>query len=75
MSVTLPTTGQANWDVPLNSALQNLDTRIVALETKLVTAPSLATSNGVTGHYSFDSSYLYICVATNTWKRIALSSW
>lgn len=34
-----------------------------------------ATSVGEAGEICWDTSYLYICVATNTWKRIALTSW
>jgi len=32
-----------------------------------------ATSSGQEGEICWDSSYLYICVATNTWKRIPLT--
>jgi hypothetical protein len=27
-----------------------------------------------TGQYTDDANYHYVCVATNTWKRVALSS-
>lgn len=30
-------------------------------------------SAGATGEICWDVSYLYICVATNTWKRIPLT--
>jgi hypothetical protein len=33
-----------------------------------------STSAGVAGTMVYNSSYLYVCVTTNTWKRIALSS-
>jgi hypothetical protein len=32
-----------------------------------------ATSAGEEGEICWDTSYLYICVATNTWKRISLT--
>lgn len=35
-------------------------------------APALATSTGKAGQIAFDSSYLYVCIATDTWKRTAL---
>ena len=38
-------------------------------------APASATSTGVAGTIAYDSSYVYICTATNTWKRVAISSW
>jgi hypothetical protein len=39
------------------------------------TAPTLSTNSGVTGTLKWDADYLYICVATDTWKRVALSGW
>ena len=42
---------------------------------QVVTAPTTATSSGITGQIAYDSNYVYICTATNTWKRSALSSW
>ena len=38
-------------------------------------APSSATSAGTAGDIRYDASYLYVCVATNTWKRSALATW
>ena len=40
-----------------------------------VAAPATAASAGVKGVYAFDSSFLYICVAANTWLRIAIATW
>jgi hypothetical protein len=37
--------------------------------------PATATSTGVAGQLAIDSVYLYVCIATNTWKRIALGAW
>jgi len=40
------------------------------------TVPSSATDTGTAGDISWDSSYIYVCTAANTWKRTAaLSSW
>jgi hypothetical protein len=38
-------------------------------------APATHTSPGVTGQIAWDSGYVYVCVATNSWKRTALSTW
>lgn len=40
-----------------------------------VVAPSSATSICTTGQYSADSSYFYICEATNTWLRTSIATW
>lgn len=37
--------------------------------------PGTAGSAGTIGQISFDGSYVYVCVATNTWKRANLSTW
>jgi hypothetical protein len=43
-----------------------------------VTSPSVpatATSAGTAGDIAWDSSYIYICTASNTWKRVAIATW
>jgi len=37
--------------------------------------PASASAPGTAGDMCWDSSYFYVCVATNTWKRVALASW
>ena len=37
--------------------------------------PASATATGNAGDICWDSNYIYVCVATNRWKRVALSSW
>jgi hypothetical protein len=37
--------------------------------------PTANNSVGTTGQISYDSSYIYICIATNTWKRANISTW
>jgi hypothetical protein len=39
---------------------------------KLGNVPTSTSYVGTTGSISFDSSYLYICVSTNTWGRVSL---
>lgn len=38
------------------------------------TGGTWATRVGVPGQMTFTNSYLYICIATNTWRRVALSA-
>lgn len=38
-------------------------------------APASATATGRKGDRAFDANYFYVCVDTNTWKRVALSTW
>jgi len=39
------------------------------------TVPASASATGTAGTISWDSSYIYICTATNTWKRVAIATW
>ena len=37
--------------------------------------PATSSSAGVTGQIQWDSNYIYVCVAPNTWKRANISTW
>ena len=37
--------------------------------------PSSASATGTTGEIAWDANYIYVCIATNTWKRVLLSTW
>jgi hypothetical protein len=37
--------------------------------------PASATATGTKGDICWDANYIYVCVATNTWKRTAISTW
>ena len=37
--------------------------------------PASATATGTTGEIQWDANYIYVCIATNTWKRVAISTW
>ena len=39
------------------------------------TAPATSSSTGQPGTIAYDSDYIYICVAANTWKRVAVVTW
>lgn len=36
--------------------------------------PSGPTAVGTAGQFAIDSNYIYVCVATNSWKRVAISN-
>lgn len=46
-----------------------------AIAPVLASVPASATATGVVGQISFDASYFYVCVATNVWKRVAITTW
>ena len=37
--------------------------------------PETSESTGDTGQIVWDDNYIYVCVATNTWKRASLATW
>ena len=60
-----------------NSASDNqiLKRSDISNVSRVVSVPETAGSTGTAGQIAVDSSYLYVCVASNTWKRVALSTW
>jgi len=39
------------------------------------TTPANSSANGIAGMVARDTNYWYVCVANNTWKRTALTTW
>ena len=54
-----------------NSRFESTKYRVSALNT----APTSASDTGVLGEIRYTSDYIYVCVATDTWKRTALATW
>ena len=52
--------------------LQINDNRIRVATAK---TPSSAADTGTAGEICWDADYIYVCTATNTWKRSAISTW
>lgn len=78
-TVTLPsTTSIGNVS---STELGYLDGVTSAIQTQLNTklafasAPATTSSTGTAGQIAYDNDYLYICVATNSWKKTALAIW
>ena len=58
---------ESSWTIPLKTTQFKLST--------LNTAPASSTATGTVGEIRIDANYIYVCVATNTWKRTALTTW
>jgi len=39
------------------------------------TTPASAAATGTTGMVVADGDYIYVCTATDTWKRVAIATW
>lgn len=46
-----------------------------AYSTLTTATPASASAAGTAGMIRFDASYIYICTATDTWKRAAIATW
>lgn len=42
---------------------------------RYVDVPGAPSSSGSEGDLALDSDYAYFCIADDTWKRVALSTW
>lgn len=70
------------WGNPTNSGISimrldvngNLSLAGTFLTLRTSFTPSSSSAAGATGTIAWDTSYLYVCTATNTWKRIALTT-
>jgi len=67
----------ANGNVGIGAVNPNARLTVVSDTMCLTTpkTPASATDTGTTGNICWDANYIYVCVATNTWKRAALTTW
>lgn len=52
-----------------------LDVNGNTIRIRTAQTPASATATGTQGQIAWDANYIYVCTATNTWKRAALSTW
>lgn len=55
------------------SAQLDVNSDIVRVRT--AKTPASASDTGNAGDICWDASYVYVCVATNSWKRVAIAAW
>lgn len=70
-------TGTINFTLSGNdiTAIVNPDLVIDSLIIANTGTPSAPTATGTTGQVLWDDSYIYVCTATDTWKRVGISTW
>ena len=52
-----------------------LDVADNKLRVRSAQTPASATAAGNQGEIAWDANFVYVCTATNTWRRAALSTW
>lgn len=67
--------GAGNVGIGTNAPTALLDVASNTVRVRTAKTPASASDTGNAGDICWDSGYVYICVATNTWKRAALSTW
>jgi hypothetical protein len=65
------TTTESTYLLDVNGQARSTQYNISALNT----APATASSTGTLGEIRITADYIYICTATNTWKRVAIATW
>jgi hypothetical protein len=70
-------TAQGNLTLPLGGDIINSSGNSIICNIPCPTSsvPVTVTSTGTAGQLAYDSSHVYVCVATNTWRRASLSTW
>ena len=87
IDITYPVAGQDNDTQGFRTNFSNIRnnfataaTEITALQAKaaisasVVTAPVSASAAGTAGQIAYDSTHIYVCIATNTWVRATLAT-
>ena len=68
-----------NFVVSGSSLFNTLTTSSLATINRIIlttaTTPASASATGTTGEIVWDANYIYVCIATNTWKRTAINTW
>ena len=64
--------GDIDWPDNVTKALRTIDGRIVQTIMSGEVAPTLSGETGTKGEMRFTNSYLYVCTATDYWRRVAL---
>jgi len=71
--LTVLTGGNVGIGTTGPTALLDINSDIFRLRTSKT--PASASASGNAGDICWDANYVYVCVATNTWKRAALTTW
>jgi hypothetical protein len=66
--------GTVIYDVTKHRLVVKTSSTVESITTS-VAVPSTATSTGTPGQIAADASWVYVCTATDTWKRAAIASW
>lgn len=52
-----------------------MDSQADRIRVRTINTPGSATATGTKGDICWDTNYIYICIATNIWQRVAHATW
>jgi hypothetical protein len=74
-SVFYPHSSGNYWGFNNTSPTQVVDINDDSIRVRTAKTPASASDTGTQGQIAWDANYMYVCTATNTWKRVALATW
>lgn len=72
-ALTILKSGNVGIGTAAPSALLDVNSDKIRIRT--AKTPTSATDTGNAGDIAWDTNFIYVCVAANTWKRVAIASW
>jgi hypothetical protein len=64
-----------NVGIGTSSPTNLLDVNADSIRVRTAQTPATAGAAGNQGEIAWDADYIYVCVATDTWKRVAIATW
>jgi hypothetical protein len=74
-SVHFLISSSGNVGIATTSPTQKLDVNDDSIRVRTAKTPASASDTGTTGQIAWDADYIYVCTATDTWKRVAIATW
>jgi hypothetical protein len=74
-SASFPALKRSTTELQIRLSNDSAYTTIDAQHRLQGAAPASAAATGTAGDIRYDADYIYICTATNTWKRAAITTW
>lgn len=67
--------GNEKVGIGTSSPTEALDIDSNSIRLRQTLTPSSASDVGSAGQIAWDANYIYVCVSTDTWKRVAIGTW